>query len=74
MKRQDINTMTVDELHIQRKNLIEEYFNLRIQSAIRPLPNPKRIRQIKKDIARINTILHEYELGIRKPAGENAKK
>jgi len=43
---------------------------LRMQSAIKPLDNPKRIRQIRKDIARIKTILHEDELGIRKIVAE----
>lgn len=71
MKLHELNNMTIDELLIQRKNLIEEHFNLRVQSSIRPLPNPRRIRQIKKDIARINTILREYKLGIRKLPAED---
>ena len=62
--------MTKDELIHHRDQLVEEWFNLRMQSAIKPLDNPKRIRQIRKDIARIKTILHEDELGIRKIVAE----
>ncbi|MCD6418556.1 50S ribosomal protein L29 [bacterium] len=70
MKVSELRTMTKDELIHHRDQLVEEWFNLRMQSAIKPLDNPKRIRQIRKDIARINTILHEDELGIRKIVAE----
>ncbi len=70
MKIHEIRNMTKDELLHQRKLLIEEWFNLRMQAALKPLDNPKRIRQLRKDLARINTILHEDELGIRKIMGE----
>ena len=66
MKMFQINNMTKDELLLQRRNLMVEWFNLRMQSVLKPLDNPKRIGVIRKDIARINTILHEFELGIRK--------
>lgn len=69
MKRSDIKNMTMDELLHQRKLLTEEWFNLRIQAAIKPLDNPRRIRQIRKDLARINTVLREIQLGIRKGLG-----
>ncbi|MCD6595897.1 50S ribosomal protein L29 [bacterium] len=70
MKIQDIRNMTKDELLHQRSLFIEEWFNLRMQAALKPLDNPKRIHIIRKDLARINTILHENELGIRKIIGE----
>ena len=70
MKMEELRNMTKDELLHQRKLLFEEWFNLRMQAAIKPLDNPKRIRQIRKDIARINTILREDELGIRRIIGE----
>ena len=40
----------------------KELFNLRFQNAINQLDNPKRIGDVKKTIARINTIIHEREL------------
>jgi large subunit ribosomal protein L29 len=66
MKMFQINNMTKEELLLQRRNLMVEWFNLRMQCVLKPLDNPKRIGVIRKDIARINTILHEFELGIRK--------
>ena len=47
----------------------EELFNLRFQAATGQLENPGRIRSVKRDIARIYTVLRERELGIR-PATE----
>jgi len=73
MKMEELRNMTKDELLHQRKLLIEEWFNLRMQAAIKPLDNPRRIRQIRKDIARINTILREDELGIRRIIGESGE-
>lgn len=70
MKMYELRNMTREELIMQKKLLIEEWFNLRMQSAIKTLDNPRRIRQIKKDIARINTILREHELGIRRIISE----
>jgi len=71
MKKNELKNMLKDELLNRRRLLTEEWFNLRMQSAIKPLDNPKRIRQIRKEIARINTMLREDELGIRKLAGES---
>lgn len=55
------NSRLADEL----KRSKEELFNLRFQSATGQLDNPGRIRQVKRDIARIYTVLRERELGIR---------
>lgn len=68
----------IDEL----KRSKEELFNLRFQSATGQLDNPGRVRAVKRDIARIYTVLRERELGIRatpapapeKPAKAASKK
>ena len=44
------------------KDLKEELFNLRFQNAINQLENPMRINAVKKDIARVKTVLRELEL------------
>jgi large subunit ribosomal protein L29 len=50
----------------------EELFNLRFQSATGQLESHGRLRAVKRDIARIYTILREYELGIRqRPEGSS---
>ncbi|GGH60493.1 50S ribosomal protein L29 [Rothia aerolata] len=51
----------------------EELFNLRFQAATGQLENPGRIRSVKRDIARIYTVLRERELGIR-PSTEGETK
>ena len=46
---------------------LEELQNLRFQHATHQLDNPLRIRMVRRDIARLITVLHEIELGIRRP-------
>ena len=59
-----IREKSTSELEAKLKSLKEELFNLRFQNAINQLDNPMRIKAVRKDIARINTILREQELGI----------
>jgi len=56
--------MTDDALAAQEKELKSELFNLRFQSATGQLANPQRIRECKKDIARVKTIIRERELAL----------
>ncbi|WP_346844890.1 50S ribosomal protein L29 [uncultured Rothia sp.] len=51
----------------------EELFNLRFQAATGQLENPGRIRSVKRDIARVYTVLRERELGIRPSTEGEAK-
>ena len=62
MKASEIRELTSEELTRKLKDLKEELFNLRFQLAINQLDNPMRINAVKKDIARVNTILREREL------------
>ena len=59
MKTSDIRNMSSEELTKKLKELKEELFNLRFQNAINQLENPHRITDVKKDIARVMTILNE---------------
>ena len=59
MKTTDIRKMSVEELNKKLKDLKEELFNLRFQNAINQLDNPHKIADVKKDIARVKTILNE---------------
>lgn len=63
MKAKEIRELSVDELEKKLKALKAELFNLRFQLAINQLENPTRISVVKKDIARIKTIIREAELG-----------
>lgn len=70
MKIQDIRDLSTQELEDKIKDLKEELFNLRFQNATNQLDNPLRIVSVKKDIAKVKTVLKEKELGIN--TSENA--
>ena len=59
MKATEVREMTDVELNKQLKDLKAELFNLRFQHAINQLDNPIRIEAVKKDIARVMTVLAE---------------
>ena len=59
MKASEIRAMSAAELEKKLGELKEELFNLRFQHAINQLDNPHKIADVKKDIARVMTILHE---------------
>ena len=59
MKASEIRSMTSEELEKKLKELKNELFNLRFQHAINQLDNPHKIGEVKKDIARVMTILQE---------------
>ena len=62
MKAAEIREMNHEELAAKLKDLKAELFNLRFQLAINQLDNPMRINAVKKDIARVNTVIRENEL------------
>ena len=62
MKISEVRNLNENDLKIKLKDLKSELFNLRFQLAINQLENPMRIRTVKKDIARVQTILREKEL------------
>ena len=62
MKVKEIRELSELELDKKLTELKQELFNLRFQLAINQLDNPMRITAVKKDIARVNTILREREL------------
>ncbi|MGN0503853.1 MAG: 50S ribosomal protein L29 [Ruminococcus sp.] len=62
MKASELKKMNAAELQKKLKDLKEELFNLRFQLAINQLENPMRINAVKKDIARVSTVLRQFEL------------
>lgn len=62
MNIQEIREKTPAELEKALKDLKEELFNLRFQLAINQLDNPTRITAVKREIARVNTVIRENEL------------
>jgi large subunit ribosomal protein L29 len=63
MKAKDLRLLNEGELIEKEKQLNEELFNLRFQHATGQLENTMRVPQVKKDIARVKTILKEKALG-----------
>ncbi len=62
MKAKDLRQLSEGELLVKEKELGEELFNLRFQHATGQLDNVMRIPQVKRDIARLKTILKEKTL------------
>ena len=61
MKMNELRNMSAAELTAKLKELKAELLNLRFQHAINQLENPMRINAVKKDIARINTVLSSMD-------------
>jgi len=62
MKANELREMTTQELNNKLSDLKSELFNLRFQLATGQLDNPMRIKAVRKDIARVKTIMREREL------------
>ena len=63
MRPNKIRELTNEELNGRERELKTELFNLRFQLATGQLSNPQRIKECKKDIARVKTLMRERELG-----------
>ena len=62
MKAAEVRAMNKADLEKKLSELKAELFNLRFQHAINHLENPMRLAEVKKDIARVKTVLRELEL------------
>ena len=65
MKANEVRKLSVSELEAKLSELKKDLFNLRLQHATNQLENPVRIAQVKRDIARVKTIIREQELAGR---------
>ena len=62
MKASEIRKLSAAELDAKLAELKDELFKLRFQQAVNQLDNPMRIKEVKKDIARIKTVQRDIEL------------
>ncbi|MGD9150972.1 MAG: 50S ribosomal protein L29 [Desulfobacterales bacterium] len=62
MKANEIREMNLEEMQRKVNDLKEELFNLRFQHEIGQLENPNKMKQTKRDIAQVKTIIREVEL------------
>ena len=65
MKASDLRELSVEELQTKLTELKEELFNLRFQHAVNQLENPMRLKAVKKDIARVKTVIRKQESEIQ---------
>ena len=65
MKIAEMREMTRGELEQRVRDLEEERFNLNMRKSFKNLDNPLRLRQIRREIAQVKTLLREDEVGIR---------
>ena len=62
MKAKEIRELTAEELQNKLAELKKDLFQLRLQHATNQLENPVRINEVKRDIARVKTIIREQQL------------
>ena len=65
MKAEEIRALSTEELAKQLEEAHQELFNLRFRAATRQLVNHREIPRVRRNIARLKTIIRERELGIR---------
>lgn len=61
MKASDVRELTLEELRQREEDVSEELFNLKFQLATSQLENKMRVRQVRRDVARIKTIMREKQ-------------
>jgi len=61
MKPSKVREMGTDELHTKERELSEQLFRLRVQKSIGQLDNAVKLREIRRDIARVKTVLREKQ-------------
>ncbi len=67
MKMSEISDMSSEELGTKEKELKEALFNLRFQKEVGQLENPQKIKQTKRDIARVKTVINASDPGEPQP-------
>ena len=72
MDAKSLRDLSVAELMSKHDQFKEELFNLRFQNAVGQLKNTSRIKEVKKTIARVLTIVHEKEQGLNAAKGGKA--
>lgn len=70
LKAEKVRDLTEEEIAAKIREINEELFNLRFRNSMRQLQNPLLIRERRRDLARLNTVLTERRKGIRKAAGQ----
>jgi large subunit ribosomal protein L29 len=62
MKAKELREQTAEELRVKESELYDQLFRLRFQAATAQLEKPAKIRQVRRDLARIKTVLKQKEI------------
>jgi len=73
VKQGQLRELSIGELETKLQDNIAALENLRFQKALQQLENPLKIRKVRREIAQIKTVLHEYELGLKVKDNEVVK-
>ena len=65
MKARELRDLTYDEVMQKKEEVVKELFNLRLRQATRQVDNPLKIRVLRRDMAKIYTIIKEHETNLR---------
>ena len=74
MKMHDIRQLSREEINQRLSEAKEELQNLHFQLATHQLDNQIKVRLVRKDVARLITVAHEFEMGLRKEPEKKASK
>ena len=66
LSKAELKELTKDEVSVKLRDNEDALLNLRFQHTLQQLENPTRLRYLKREVAQLKTLLHEYELGLRK--------
>ncbi len=66
MKKKELAKMSYNDMVAQRDKLRKELLNLRVEQVMSHLDNPLALRTMRRDIARLNTLIHQHDIGIAK--------
>ncbi len=65
MKMEEIRQLPLEELKVRLRDMSDELANLKFQLALHQLDNTSKVRLLRRDVARLKTVLHEIEIGLR---------
>ncbi len=61
MKARELRDMTLDELRVRHDEIVDELATLRVKLAMRQIDNPMQVKQLRRDLARIKTVMREKQ-------------
>jgi len=59
MKASELRDLAADELGVKERDLVDQLFRMRIQKSMGQLENPEKIRTVRRDLARVKTVLRQ---------------